>query len=330
MTASTTTEERTRYLEAVREELDDLPEEERTDLLEDLGLHLAEVSAERGADDPPLTSLLGPPARYAAELRAAAGLPPRNAGARDQKSVIARLRGLAAVQFARKCLRHPTALHVRNFIPQLRPAWWVLRGWLVIAIPALAKPNSSDDFPVPTVAGSHLVGFAVTVLAITASVAVGQRPWRKGRWLVYAGNLLCVALAVMLFANAESRLANRQPSAPPYAAPRPVLSSQHGPVTNIFPYSSDGAPLSDILLFDQDGRPLRTDTQLWWADRCQRLARHPRAADGVPVEFSYPKRYELTGATPGEVCRQEPYRPTVPLPAFGPSPADLPSPSPIS
>ena len=45
MTTSTTTAESDAYLAAVRDELDDLPEEERTDLLEDLAQHLADISA---------------------------------------------------------------------------------------------------------------------------------------------------------------------------------------------------------------------------------------------------------------------------------------------
>ncbi|HEX2052316.1 MAG TPA: hypothetical protein VHJ78_01140, partial [Actinomycetota bacterium] len=64
MTTSTTTPEAEAYLAAVREQLDDLPDEERTDLLEDLAGHLADVSANRGPDGPPLEGLLGAPAQY--------------------------------------------------------------------------------------------------------------------------------------------------------------------------------------------------------------------------------------------------------------------------
>lgn len=65
------------YLAAVRDELDDLPEEDRVELLEDLALHLAELSSSANRDDdaPRLDSRIGPPASYAAELRSAAGLP---------------------------------------------------------------------------------------------------------------------------------------------------------------------------------------------------------------------------------------------------------------
>lgn len=74
MTTTTTTAESDAYLAAVKDQLSDLPEEERTDLLEDLAQHLAEISANRQADEPDLSTLLGAPERYAAELRAAADL----------------------------------------------------------------------------------------------------------------------------------------------------------------------------------------------------------------------------------------------------------------
>ncbi len=95
-----------------------------------------------------------------------------------------------------------------------------------------------------------------------------------------------------------------------------TLATRQGPVTNIFPYSRDGQPLTDVLLFDQDGRPLRAERQQWWADGCARTVEFPRAADGVPVEFTYPMKYVLRlGAQPGP-CETTVTRPPVPLPTF--------------
>ncbi|HWG94036.1 MAG TPA: hypothetical protein VNU66_07435 [Mycobacteriales bacterium] len=74
MTAPTTSPAAQRYLAEVAGELADLPVEERADLLEDLALHLAALDAE--GDVRPVGVRLGTPAAYAAELRAAAGLPP--------------------------------------------------------------------------------------------------------------------------------------------------------------------------------------------------------------------------------------------------------------
>ena len=52
MTTTTTTAESEAFLAAVKEQLSDLPEEERTDLLEDLAQHLADISADRAEDGP--------------------------------------------------------------------------------------------------------------------------------------------------------------------------------------------------------------------------------------------------------------------------------------
>ena len=78
MTATpTTTREAEAYLAEVREHLIDLGEEERAELLEDLAQHLADICTDEENVESDLRDLLGEPASYAAELRAAAGLPPR-------------------------------------------------------------------------------------------------------------------------------------------------------------------------------------------------------------------------------------------------------------
>ena len=105
MTAPTTSPAAQRYLAEVAGELADLPVEERADLLEDLGLHLAALDAEDDAW--PVGVRLGTPAAYAAELRAAAGLPPRAAPARPHRrpadGVVRVVRAVAASRAAARC-----------------------------------------------------------------------------------------------------------------------------------------------------------------------------------------------------------------------------------
>lgn len=321
MTASTITAESDAYLAAVRVELDDLPEEERTDLLEDLAQHLADMEAERAPDGPPLTALLGPPDRYAAELRAAADLPPRTEGKAAKETFRHRLGRTFPARMTRRLWHHRATRQVRAFLPELKPAWWVLRGYLLIAVPALWSPNGMDDFPVPTVGGSDFLGFWFTLAAIVGSVWLGRRSLgKRQRQMVLAGNALLVIFALTLMDSVDSRMANQPDFASFTGQTQPFrLVSPHGPVTNIFAYAADGTPLDGVLLYDQDGRPLRTDAQLWWPDRCERVAAHPRASDGVGVEFSYPKDYVLTGSAPGQPCLQQPERPNVPIPTFGDS-----------
>lgn len=143
--------------------------------------------------------------------------------------------------------------------------------------------------------------------------------WRR-RWVI-AGNALLVMFALGLVGEVDYRMSG-SPQFVSSSAPSPLynLSSPHGPVTNIYPYASDGTPLKGVLLYDQDGRPLRTEMQLWWADRCERAVSYPRAADGVGVEHSYPKSYLLTGANGALSCNTESYTPQVPIPNFPATP----------
>jgi len=321
----TTDPEAEAYLAAVRVELGDLSEDERGDLLEDLGLHLAEVAVDDADEEPAgLTSRLGSPARYAAELRAAAGLPARavvtSAPAPAPVGLFDALSGSHVGRLARAAWRHPWTGEARAFVGQLAPGWWVLRGYLIVALLAWRSPDGVRDFPVPTVAGNLWLGLLAVVFAVATSIAVGRRAKRPAAAALVVAIDVAVALAAaaVLF-HAQGRLTHVQIVQTPAA--RPVeLTSPSGPVTNIFPYSREGQPLVDVLLFDQDGRPLRAAFQRWWADGCSRGVEHPSAADGVAVEFAYPVQYVLGSKTQTGSCRAAVARPAVPLPVFPTAP----------
>jgi hypothetical protein len=119
------------YVEGVRQALADLPEATRQELLEDLPEHLAEVRAEAQGT---LLERLGTPAAYAAELRATAGFvggfpdPPTDRWAslhevRDNTMTLLR----QADDRIGPVIGYPKA---SDFLVLLRPAWWVLRGYL--------------------------------------------------------------------------------------------------------------------------------------------------------------------------------------------------------
>ena len=104
---------------------------------------------------------LGPPEQYAAEL----GRPPsfhpealRQPTTPIKESFTQRLSRSVPARVGLEMWRRREVKAVREFVPSLRPAWWVLRGYLLIAIPALWNPDNSDDFPVPEVSGSHFFG----------------------------------------------------------------------------------------------------------------------------------------------------------------------------
>lgn len=284
---ATMTEAARQYLLHVERELGDLPAEERADLLEDLAHHLAALEAER--DEQPWAARLGEPSEYARELRAAAGLPERAAQRTGRQATVRSLGELVA--------RSRTWRELRGFVPQLRPAWWVLRGYLLVLLPALWGVNGARDFPLPAPAGSRVLGAALVVVAVVASVAVGRiRLPRPLAAAVVATNVGLVVLGANLMHDAPDRLARvvvLEGRVTELATGASPLVSRHGPVTNVFPYASDGRPLSGVLLFDQDGRPLLAGVQQWWPDRCMRVMSPPLAADGVPVAHSYPQRYVL-------------------------------------
>ena len=291
----TMTEDVTRYVVAVRAALSDLPAAQRDELLEDLSQHLDEVAAEA---DAPLSARLGSPAAYAEELRASIGLsagqPPSRLG--RLHLLEARLdRGRAAL------LSHPTSRAVVDFLPELRPGWWVLRGYLLVAVPSvLYDYTGRGSFPWSTVSGSRVLGLVAALAAIVASVGLGRRTARGARWRrpVVVGNTLLVLAALVAFTSGRGY-------EPPgyYADPgrSPYLSQPDGsPITNIFPYGADGLPLTGVRLYDQNGRPLANvgdpqDGRAWYERRnptdaagnevtnAYPLVRPPLATDGTPL-----------------------------------------------
>ena len=298
MTTGTISREGRDYLAAVEAALADLPADDRAALLEDLALHLAELGTD--TEGIPLSLRLGTPASYAAELRTAAGLPERRVPAEEH--------GTGSLQ--RWWDEHGPA--VTAYVRSLRPTWVLARGPLVVAL--LAAVLGLLSLPSLLLLS---VGAAALSLALEQRVRSGT-----GRRLLLAGDVALGVLALPVALAAAGAVLNQGGGGTVYTElpPRYELESPYGPVTNIHPYSSDGKPLSGVLLFDQDGRPLRTATQEWWADGCERVVDHPRAADGVAVEFSYPQRYVLAPGSGGPGCAGAVTPPPVPLPSFAPAP----------
>jgi hypothetical protein len=317
------------YLAAVEHELADLPVDDRSALLEDLALHLEALAAED--DDRSIEVRLGAPATYAAELRAAAGLPPRGAANRPAvPGVRERMDAVRASTAYRRAL--PVGREVVRLLVELRPAWWVLRGYLLVLVPCLLNPDFVRDFPVPAPLGSHFLGGLLVLAAVAASVALGRRtlPGRVRVLVVVAGAVLGLASTVAA-ANSWNGVTQDYAYDQPVYIPDPgvptdeyPLVSRHGPVTNVLPYAADGSPLEDVLLFDQDGRPLQVGFQQWWDDGCARVLHQPVAEDGVAVPYSFPQAYvldplglDLNGipVEPGS-CLTQLDRPEVPIPVF--------------
>ena len=184
------------YLADVRGAMTDLDPGVRDGLLEDLPEHLAEVAA---ADPSPLQSRLGPPAAFAAELRAAAGLAPAppSAGRRPNEQVVssAQLAREFAVRLDRSLGRLAGYETLRELLVALRPGWWALRGAGVASFLTIAIGHASYYYyvNVADVIGMSLIAFIGALI----SVRVGRATLRASastRMLVAIINVPCVLI----------------------------------------------------------------------------------------------------------------------------------------
>jgi hypothetical protein len=295
------------YAAAVRAALGGLPPAQSEVLLDDLDDHLAEVAAESGE---PLLSRLGPPERYAAELRSA-----------YERGVARPARRTALVSRAWTHVRariaaSPAFRELRAFLPQLRPAWWVFRGYVLVLFLALLFNGGRIVRPIPSPFSARgLLQLIATVVAIVVSVRLGQRGKPGGRVLAAAAlqaNCLIALVAIPALASMGTNPGSTAEAGSPVVdqALSPV-----SPVTNIFPYSRDGRPLDDVLLYDQNGNPLTLAS-----GGPDLITEFPAGADGQPIDNAYPLRQRHLNGDPVQ-------RPRVAIPPWPPS---SPSPTPTS
>jgi len=280
MSVTLTENDVTRYVDAVREALSDLPAAQRDELLDDLTQHLQEVAAE---GDAPLSVRLGPPAAYAEELRASIGLTADSP--RPRGGVLHRLeagldRGRAAL------LEHPTSRAVVDFLPELRPGWWVLRGYLLVAVPSVLWDYAgARSFPWPIVYGSRVLGLLATLAAIVASVAIGRGTVRGPHWrrLVVVGNTLLV-LATLVASGRGGPIPRRQvmpsPRGRPISRPRTVRRS---PTSSRTGRTGGRCPVSGCMT-RAGGRSATSATRRTAVTTSGAVRRTPRAAK-PPMPF---------------------------------------------
>lgn len=261
----------------VRQALADLPAAQRDILLEDLEDHLEEVAAE---GEGPLAEKLGSPEQYAADLRSAYSATP---SPRRNRVGIARSIG-RAVDWLR---RTRVYREVRAFLPELRPAWWVLRAYLLVLIVTAAFSPGYSLSPIPNLGTKHGLAELVAVFgAVWLSVRLGRRQGKlpkPARYAAIAGNGLVAVIALALLGSMqtfswESVAATSGQSESGSGGSR----FNSGWVTNIYPYSQDGKPLSNVLLYDQDGNPIDL------SNNGSPATQYPTKADGTPIVNAYP------------------------------------------
>ena len=312
--STATTPEIDQYLDGVRAALADLPVETRDELLEDLPAHLAEVAAE-GAGS--LVERLGTPAAYAAELRAAAGVEVIGRQVGSGTAAAAAAARLAST-WDRIDLRVGPLLgygRLSEFGQLLRPAWWVLRGYIVAML--VLGVLAGNPGLLPNAFGRNegnllgsVLGWAIALAFIAGSVRFAQRTRRMptfARWALRA------ATAVLVFIAGINLLVIDDQIGESYSGP--AVYDPVGAVSDVYPYDSTGRPLTDIQLFDQDGNPITVGQPY----RCRALS-----DDARPPVTEVPWRYPLCPLGPGLVLRGGTPQPSAPQ-LSGPTGSPVPS-----
>jgi hypothetical protein len=238
------------FAAAVRAALADLPPEDVEDLTDGLEADLTEKVADSGEDG------LGDPLLYAAELRSAAGLPHRPAKRPFLPSGETIRTGLLS-------LRTRTETRLRsnryaagslNFLLVLRPAWWILRGWLGFEVLRSTVFGQWRFVVLP----ASFFDFLLLTALVLLSVQWGRGRWLPRRWLKVApilASVVAIVVAVPILAEVGALPAQVNYADEAYTPPGLALDGN--PVSNIFAYDANGEPLTEVQLFTQNGKPLK-------------------------------------------------------------------------
>jgi hypothetical protein len=237
------------YVESVRTALADLIPEEVEDLTGGMEADLTELLIERGGS---LSGALGTPAAYAVELRQAAGLPEAVATGGPRTIDLGRWWTGRRDSFAAARDRHESLQSAWQFFVSLRPAWWVLRGYVVTWVLLQAFGLAYAPSLLPNTPGMLIFG---TLLA-WVSVKVGRRvkPGSSAVGLMHLVNIAAVIVLPFALFTSQNTQEYRAANWPPAPA---GLSLDGGEVANVYGYGPDGQRLTGIRLFDDQGRPLK-------------------------------------------------------------------------
>ena len=251
---STAQDEITSYVEAVRAALAGLPAGTRDELLEDLPEHLAEVQAEGTGT---LSERLGAPEAYAAELRTTAGYiggfpdpPPADpwVSPREAWANVQRVLGRADVRVG------PVIGYERasDFLILLRPAWWVLRGYLAAMAIVFFFDGSRDGGLLPRLGGSTLLSLMLLAGCLVVSILIGKQAGGWKMWPRYA--LRAATVVLLLFAFGGFLAADREVRNNDYSnVSTGYDSNPYSNVRDVYVYDSQGHLVQGARLFDQDG-----------------------------------------------------------------------------
>ncbi len=187
--------------------------------------------------------------------------------------------------------------------PVMRPAWWVLRAYLVVS---LISSRDSYGSLIPHLGGSAVLGLLAVLAAVPLSVRLGQRR------LVGVGRLAVIGANVVLFLYAMSLLDSGGPQvryvdsgggAPQTGPGHGCLATANGDrITNLYAYDTEGRLLDPVLLYDQNGQPI-DNLCPQFDERGRRLSTEYRQdVNGAPVINAFPRRQAVI-ADPREPSR---------------------------
>jgi hypothetical protein len=242
----------TAFVAQVRVALDDLPDEDVEDLTGGLEADLAETWSD-GA------SLLGDPTAYAEELRVAAGLPGRAAPVERPLVVV---RAFIRWRGRMDRLSAWAAAHgAPEIYQELRPAWWLLRGWLGYQLLAgILGIGFGEVLP------ANFPRLILFLACLVGSLWFGRRyraaqgRMRKllivGTWVT--GLVLFPAGAAVRASDAQYQY--EQTSTGSNSSSDDFgdgIWANHQWVKNVFAYDGAGHLITGVRLYDQDGRALQ-------------------------------------------------------------------------
>ena len=277
------------YVREVRAELADLPSEDVDDLTGGMEADLTELAAESGGD---LVGRLGSPSQYAAELRSAAGLPEPVTGPGPRRRPLGEASTHARASFAMLTEQHSWLRSVTAFLVTLRPAWWLMRGYLAAWAVVSLLGGMRGLRP------HGVLGLSMALVAMVVSVQLG-RGWLRHmpmtRPLLVLGN--ATAVVVALVASTSGVTSGESNAFTTTDSPLPGVSLNGQQVGNIYTYDSFGTRISDVRLFDQDGRPLGGGDDVYDPNGNPRGV--VRDSSGAPLMNVYPRA--LFGSDPWQV-----------------------------
>jgi hypothetical protein len=209
------------------------------------------------------------------------------------------------------------------FLPELRPAWWVARGWLIVYGLGFVVSDDADVramFPYPALLDSRVLGLALGIAASVASVGLARRePASRWRWIV---NALAIAATVLVLWRADDVRRPDVYAEPAFDPPLWQLSQPDGSaITNIYAYDTGGRAVDGVLLYDQHGRPIELGDAVDPATG-QPLVHEPVLdVFGLPVGNLYPvDQHTVTWGAEGRAEARQPVpRPEVELPSLPPA-----------